>query len=260
METFLYAIILTGIIFGLMYMCISMARQSKDDDKAYLYLAGFFSFCIVAFFMYRENMFQTEIRETKELLDETMKESYEVIECVQEIGSDARKTAYKYNTTEYDVEELVSAIEYEFLEVSSKCEYICENCEIDFELMDSEIGKNESRDNSLQKDKEKSKQSGKAEKDDSASEPGTKTELVLRAIVIGNETPVSIYTENSTCFSKVMYVSSKEILIVMFRNSGNEYAYYGVSKSVWNEFCDAESMGKYYNDYIKNEYDCVKLY
>lgn len=69
----------------------------------------------------------------------------------------------------------------------------------------------------------------------------------------------TIYTDDSTCFTVIAYCISSQELQVQFRNSGAWYSYYGVEYSTWKSFKNADSHGGYYNDYIKNDYECVKL-
>ncbi len=66
-------------------------------------------------------------------------------------------------------------------------------------------------------------------------------------------------TPNSTCFSQIGYDSTYDILFVTFRESGSTYIYTYFSDSDWNSFTSAESLGKYYNEYIKGFYDCNKV-
>lgn len=66
-------------------------------------------------------------------------------------------------------------------------------------------------------------------------------------------------TPESTAISSISYWLNQETLYVTFRNSGDEYAYYGVPVDVWKEFCDACSKGSYLNDYIKGFYDYERI-
>ena len=69
-----------------------------------------------------------------------------------------------------------------------------------------------------------------------------------------------IATSSSTCFSKIGYDSSKEVLCVEFRDSESEYAYFDVPKNVWSDLCKAQSKGSYYNKNIKGKYACERMY
>lgn len=67
-------------------------------------------------------------------------------------------------------------------------------------------------------------------------------------------------TPESTAISRMGYWPDGETLYVTFRNSGADYAYYGVSIEVWKEFCDAGSKGGYLNDHIKGYYEYERLW
>ena len=47
-------------------------------------------------------------------------------------------------------------------------------------------------------------------------------------------------------------------LTIDFR-SGNSYVYYNVSPEVFDEFIHADSVGSYFNKYIKNSYSSNKV-
>lgn len=61
-------------------------------------------------------------------------------------------------------------------------------------------------------------------------------------------------TPESTCFSRVGYDSRNNVLIVVFRDSGAEYHYFGVPEDVWESFYDSASLGRYFNANIKGNY------
>lgn len=61
-------------------------------------------------------------------------------------------------------------------------------------------------------------------------------------------------TPDSTCFSRVGYDSRNNVLIVVFRESGAEYHYFGVPEDVWESFYDSTSLGRYFNSHIKGNY------
>lgn len=65
-------------------------------------------------------------------------------------------------------------------------------------------------------------------------------------------------TPQSSCFSKVGYDSEKEELHVVFRTSGIEYIYYKFHEEDWNSFISAESLGTYFNNNIKGNFDYIK--
>lgn len=54
------------------------------------------------------------------------------------------------------------------------------------------------------------------------------------------------------------YYSGGKTLYIRF-TSGKEYAYMNVDESVWHDFVDAESQGKFFNKYIRNKYEFERL-
>ncbi|MCQ2566719.1 MAG: KTSC domain-containing protein [Clostridia bacterium] len=66
-------------------------------------------------------------------------------------------------------------------------------------------------------------------------------------------------TPESSCFSEVGYDSYYEILVVTFRDSGATYLYLDFPEDEWDCFIDADSLGGYYNSYIKGNYECDKV-
>lgn len=66
-------------------------------------------------------------------------------------------------------------------------------------------------------------------------------------------------TPDSTCFSAVGYDSAGRVLFVQFRESGAIYSYDDVPALVYSDLMNAESMGGYYNGYIKGHYTAHRL-
>lgn len=67
------------------------------------------------------------------------------------------------------------------------------------------------------------------------------------------------YTEflewvDSTCFSSVGFDEEEDILVVEFLESGSVYIYYDVPYWQYLDLIYADSIGGYYNDYIKGQY------
>lgn len=62
-------------------------------------------------------------------------------------------------------------------------------------------------------------------------------------------------TPQSSCFSSVGYDSDFQVLAVVFRTTGKMYVYYDFPESEWDNFINADSLGKYYNANIKGKYD-----
>lgn len=67
-------------------------------------------------------------------------------------------------------------------------------------------------------------------------------------------------TPNSTCFSRIGYYESGKLLIVEFRDSGSIYEYSKFSTEDWENFSSADSLGGYYNEHIKGNYPCERIY
>ena len=68
----------------------------------------------------------------------------------------------------------------------------------------------------------------------------------------------SLEPVDSSCFSSVGYDSSLGLLWVEFWNTGIYY-YEDLSYDNYLDFISADSLGGYYNDYIKGQYPCGKL-
>lgn len=66
-------------------------------------------------------------------------------------------------------------------------------------------------------------------------------------------------TDRSTCFSQVGYDSDNEELHLVFRETGKEYIYSEFPEKDWSDFWNAESLGKYYNKWIKGKYPSRKV-
>ena len=78
-------------------------------------------------------------------------------------------------------------------------------------------------------------------------------EIVSKASFNMHETP------NSSCFSEIGYNEATEQLRVCFRTSGY-YIYSNFSKADYDSFNNAESLGTYFNNYIKGKYPYEKEY
>ena len=64
---------------------------------------------------------------------------------------------------------------------------------------------------------------------------------------------------DSTAFNAVGYHEDDSVLVVEFLESGSVYAYYGVPYYEYEEMIYSDSLGGYYNDYIKGYYDSERL-
>jgi KTSC domain len=63
----------------------------------------------------------------------------------------------------------------------------------------------------------------------------------------------------SSVIRSVGYDAASSILEVEFVASGDVYAYYDLPLSVYDELLSAESMGAYFNEYIKDLYACQQV-
>ena len=66
------------------------------------------------------------------------------------------------------------------------------------------------------------------------------------------------YVESSSV-EAIGYDKNTQQLHVRFLKSGATYAYYDVDEWVFDEFRQAESRGRYFNDHIKEVYDYARL-
>ena len=66
-------------------------------------------------------------------------------------------------------------------------------------------------------------------------------------------------TPQSSCFSEVGYDDESCILYARFRDSGSLYSYHDFEPEVFYEFINDESLGRYFNYYIKGYYYCERL-
>jgi hypothetical protein len=65
-------------------------------------------------------------------------------------------------------------------------------------------------------------------------------------------------TTDSSMIKKAIYNFTTNTLKVEF-NSGALYEYSQVDPQLYDEFCKAESQGKFFNEKIKNKYENSKL-
>lgn len=63
------------------------------------------------------------------------------------------------------------------------------------------------------------------------------------------------YDVDSSAISDMAYCYNDEMMLIVFRKSGDVYIYYDVPNNVWEEFCKADSLGNYFNKNIKNKYE-----
>lgn len=67
-------------------------------------------------------------------------------------------------------------------------------------------------------------------------------------------------TPQSSCFSEIGYDSDWGILVVRFRDSGSVYTYSNFPKGEWSKFVSTDSLGRWYNKYIKGKYKSERIY
>lgn len=70
---------------------------------------------------------------------------------------------------------------------------------------------------------------------------------------------VELEVVSSSVFSKMGYDEENEILVVQFKDSKANYAYYDFPQDQYEEFIEADSLGSYFNEYIKDCYDYERL-
>ena len=66
-------------------------------------------------------------------------------------------------------------------------------------------------------------------------------------------------TPGSSCFSEIGYDSYGETLVVRFRDSGAVYTYLDFPADEWDKFSSADSLGSWFNKYIKGQYECERI-
>lgn len=59
---------------------------------------------------------------------------------------------------------------------------------------------------------------------------------------------------DSSMITSTEYDFDTKVLEVTF-NSGDVYAYYDLPETEYNAMVEAESIGKFFNQYIRNDYD-----
>lgn len=89
---------------------------------------------------------------------------------------------------------------------------------------------------------------------DSSSDYDTEEEYYSEDEQEDEEIPLQ--SVDSSCFSQVGYRDGT--LVVVFHNSG-AYQYTGISESLYYDFINSDSLGGFYNDYIKGQYPSEKL-
>ena len=83
--------------------------------------------------------------------------------------------------------------------------------------------------------------------------------FILHPFSEPEETIVRRRRVQSSVIRSVGYDAAASVLELEFVASRSVYAYYDVPLSVYEELLEAESMGAYFNDYIKDLYACQQL-
>lgn len=63
----------------------------------------------------------------------------------------------------------------------------------------------------------------------------------------------------SASIASLGYDADAEILEVEFRENGHVYQYFRVPESVYGQLMTADSMGRFFNKYIRDGYACAQL-
>jgi hypothetical protein len=70
--------------------------------------------------------------------------------------------------------------------------------------------------------------------------------------------PIAMLPVSSSMASAVGYDNNQNILQVEFHN-GAVYQYEGVEPETWKEFYCADSVGSFFNEEIKGQYECERI-
>jgi KTSC domain len=82
--------------------------------------------------------------------------------------------------------------------------------------------------------------------------------IVAQQSEIEESDSIAMLPVNSSMANTVGYDEDNHILQVEFQN-GRIYQYSGVEEDTWEDFCQADSMGRFYNQEIKGKYDSQKF-
>ena len=83
--------------------------------------------------------------------------------------------------------------------------------------------------------------------------------VATEKLTVFDPADIPTFSVDSSCFSRVGYDAHHETLLVCFRDSGAYYCYYDFTQADYDDFIAADSLGSYYNKYIKGYYECDKL-
>ena len=68
-----------------------------------------------------------------------------------------------------------------------------------------------------------------------------------------------VQTPESSAFSVISYCQEEALLRVQFRESGVWYVYYDFEPEMWDDFKNADSKGRFFNQSIKGVYEYERL-
>jgi hypothetical protein len=71
--------------------------------------------------------------------------------------------------------------------------------------------------------------------------------------------PVPYKVSNSSFIAAVNYTAETEIFDIMFHGNPTIYSYYPVPLALVSQFKQGESLGRFYNEFIKGIYSSVKV-
>lgn len=69
---------------------------------------------------------------------------------------------------------------------------------------------------------------------------------------------MKMFNVASSCLKGFNYCNESKVMCIKFI-SDSEYAYYDVPETLHSEFMNADSYGKFFNAYIKNRYNYIKI-
>lgn len=71
--------------------------------------------------------------------------------------------------------------------------------------------------------------------------------------LVGDSQVEGFRFDSSVIHSAVHSGKMNKLLIIF--DSGKTYVYYGVTREVWDDFKNAESQGKFFNEHIRGKYE-----
>lgn len=256
MSDFIYIVIVAFLLFGIImfghFILSDLTFNNSDTNKkkARVYTFGL-ALIVSCIIRYSYSLILGDVDELNENLFNTLYELEEVkdrLTALEVISDRIRAIDTYYDEEQYSLNQ----INYE---IASELDCLEEDLIDEIYSFREEIFYN----NSEIKEKYETYYKNKKGKKSDQYAPQNTVETTTYKAVVGNNIPLSKNTDNSTCFTKVLYVSKSKSLIVVFRESGAAYVYYNVPRDVWNKLLNADSMGNYYNNNIKNEYVCNRI-